>query len=296
MRSASPQRSWNDVLVTALAPAIWGSTYIIATELLPPDRPLTAALLRILPAGIVLLLLARQCPQRQQWPRLLVLAALNMTLFQSLLFVAAYRLPGGLAAVLSAIGPLLVMGLAWIIDKRASSPLALGAAVLGVLGMALLLLSPGTVWDGMGIGAALAGALCAALGTYLTWRWRIDLPLLALTGWQLLAGGLMLAPFAWALDPPLPSLSLMEMLGYGYLSIFGAMLAYTLWFRGIARLSPVAVSSLTLLTPLTAVLLGVAFLGQSITGSALAGLITVFASIGAVQWALSRSPIPVNPV
>ena len=104
---------WSDVLLTALAPAIWGSTYIVTTQLLPPDRPFTAALLRVLPAGLLLILAGRHLPRRGEWGRLLVLSALNIGVFQALLFVAAYRLPGGLAAVLGATQPLLVMGLAW---------------------------------------------------------------------------------------------------------------------------------------------------------------------------------------
>ena len=43
------------ILATALAPLIWGSTYLVTTELLPPGRPFTAALLRVLPAGLLLL-------------------------------------------------------------------------------------------------------------------------------------------------------------------------------------------------------------------------------------------------
>lgn len=109
---------WRDTLLTALAPAIWGSTYIVTSELLPPDRPFTAALIRTLPAGLLLLLLTRQLPARRHWWRLLVLGALNIGVFQALLFVAAYRLPGGLAAVLGAIQPLLVMLLAWAVDGR----------------------------------------------------------------------------------------------------------------------------------------------------------------------------------
>lgn len=53
------------ILSTALAPLIWGSTYLVATEFLPPDRPLTAAVLRILPAGI-LLLWARERPKKHE--------------------------------------------------------------------------------------------------------------------------------------------------------------------------------------------------------------------------------------
>ncbi|UTW07550.1 EamA family transporter [Pseudomonas benzenivorans] len=289
--------SWVDVLITALAPAIWGSTYIVTTELLPPDRPFTAALLRTLPAGLLLVLYSRHLPARASWGRLAVLAALNIGFFQALLFIAAYRLPGGLAAVVGALQPLLVMGLVWSLDHRQPANLALGAGVVGVAGMAALLLSPGAVWDPLGIAAALVGTACMAAGTYLARRWRPEVSVLAFTGWQLLLGGLLLVPVAWSLDPPLPSLSLTQVLSYAYLSIFGALLAYVLWFRGIARLTPVAVSSLGLLSPLTAVILGWALLGQSMDGVSLLGMVAVLGSILAVQWASSApAPAAVTPV
>ena len=283
---------WTDALVTAIGPVIWGSTYIVTTELLPPDRPFTAALLRTLPAGLLLVLWCRRWPAWGDWTgwrRLLVLAALNIGVFQALLFVAAYRLPGGIAAVVGAIGPLVVMGLSWALDHRRPPAVALAAGGLGVLGMAALLLSPGSRWDMVGVAAALTGTLCMAAGTFWSRRWRSDLPVLAFTGWQLLAGGLMLAPVAWAVDPALPALTPAHIAGYLYLSLAGALLAYALWFRGIARLPSVAVSSLALLSPVTAVLLGWGLLGQSMTGVALAGMCVVLGSILAVQWAMSRA-------
>lgn len=292
MTTLSPSRvSWIDVLLTALAPMIWGSTYIVTTQVLPPDRPFTAALIRVLPSGLLLLLYARRWPARSDWPRLLILSALNIGAFQALLFVAAYRLPGGLAAVVGAIQPLLVMGLAWGVEQRRPLAATVWAAVAGVIGMGVLLLSPGTVFEPVGILAALAGAASMATGTYLTRRWRLSLPVLALTGWQLVLGGLMLAPVAWIADPALPSLTMWQTAGYLYLAMAGALLAYALWFRGIARLAPVAVSSLGLLSPLTAVVLGWALLGQAIRGLAFVGLAMVFASILAVQWTASRRQV-----
>ncbi|MBV7540777.1 EamA family transporter [Acidovorax sp. sic0104] len=282
---------WLDALTTAVGPVIWGSTYIVTTELLPPDRPFTAALLRTLPAGLLLVLWCRRWPawgDRTGWWRLMVLAALNIGVFQALLFVAAYRLPGGVAAVVGAIGPLVVMGLTWALDHRRPPAVALAAGGLGVAGMAALLLSPGARWDMVGVAAALAGTLCMAAGTFWSRRWRSDLPVLAFTGWQLLAGGVMLAPVAWLVDPPLPTLTAAHVAGYVYLSVAGALLAYGLWFRGIARLPSVAVASLGLLSPVTAVLLGWALLGQSMRGISLAGMLVVLCSILAVQWAMSR--------
>ena len=282
---------WIDALVTGIGPVIWGSTYIVTTELLPPDRPFTAALLRTLPAGLLLVLWCRRWPAWGDWTgwrRLLVLATLNIGVFQALLFVAAYRLPGGVAAVVGAIGPLVVMGLTWALDHRRPPAVALAAGGMGVLGMAALLLSPSSRWDMVGVAAALAGTLCMAAGTFWSRRWRSDLPVLAFTGWQLLAGGLMLAPVAWAVDPALPTLTATHIGGYLYLSLAGALLAYALWFRGIARLPSVAVSSLGLLSPVTAVLLGWLLLGQAMTGVALVGMCVVLGSILAVQWAMSR--------
>lgn len=288
MNTSFSLRYWRDVLLTALAPAIWGSTYIVTSELLPPDRPFTAALIRVLPAGVLLLLFTRQLPARRDWGRLLVLSALNIGVFQALLFVAAYRLPGGLAAVLGAIQPLLVMVLAWTVDRRAPAQITLWAALAGVAGMAVLLLSPQTVFEPIGIAAALLGAACMATGVWLTRRWQIPLAVLPLTGWQLVMGGLMLAPVAWQVDAPLPALTLMQWAAYAYLSLAGALLAYSLWFRGVKRLPTVAVASLGLLSPLCAVGLGWMLLGQSITGTALVGLVVVLASVFAVQWHTSR--------
>ena len=96
----------SDLLLTALAPAIWGSTYVVTTLMLPADYPLTVAMLRALPAGILLLLAVRQLPQGVWWLRAFILGALNFSVFWALLFVAAYRLPGGVAATLGAVQPL----------------------------------------------------------------------------------------------------------------------------------------------------------------------------------------------
>ncbi len=274
---------WRDVILTALAPAIWGSTYIVTTQFLPPDRPFTAALIRVLPAGVLLLLFTRRLPASRDIGRLIILSALNIGVFQALLFVAAYRLPGGLAAVLGAIQPLLVMLLAWRVEHRAPARITLWAALAGVVGMALLLLSPQTVFEPVGIVAALLGATCMATGVWLTRRWKMDLPVMALTGWQLILGGIMLLPAAWLIDAPLPTLTLPQWAAYAYLSLAGAFVAYALWFRGIGRLPSVAVASLGLLSPITAVLLGWIVLSQVMSGTAFVGLVIVLISVLLVQ-------------
>jgi probable blue pigment (indigoidine) exporter len=217
----------------------------------------------VLPAGIALLIWSRRFPLRAEWWKLIVTGILNIGAFQALLFIAAYRLPGGLAAVIGAIQPLLVMLLAWCVDRQRSPWLAVLSALMGsrdgdAAAVAANHLEP------LGIAAAFLGAISMALGTWLSRRWAIALPVVALTGWQLLIGGIVLAPMAFLVDPPLHQVTLTQAAGYLWLCVAGAMLAYGLWFRGISRLSPVAVSAMSLLSPVTAVLLGWIFLGQKL--------------------------------
>ena len=77
--------------------------------------------------------------------------------------------------------------------------------------------------------------------------------------------------------------------GYLYLCLFGAVLAYVLWFDGIAKLPPAAVSSLGLLSPVCAFVLGWLFLGQGMDAKSLVGFALVLASIFGVQRAVAKA-------
>lgn len=275
-----------DLLVTALAPLIWGSTYLVTTEFLPPNRPFTAALIRVLPAGLLLLAYTRRAPARGEWARVVLLGVLNIGLFQAMLFISAYRLPGGLAATLSSTQTLMILLLGWLIGKNMPPKAAWGMAAAGVAGIALMVLSPQARFDGWGMAAALTGAAGMALGVYLSKHWRISLGALAFTGWQLLFGGLFLLPAALLLETPPDTLTAANIGGYLYLSLFGAVFAYALFFRGIAKLPPAVVSSLALLSPVCAFVLGWLFLGQSMDAKSLLGFALALASIFGVQKAM----------
>ena len=276
------------IFTTACAPLIWGSTYLVTTEFLPPDRPLTAALLRVLPAGLLLLMYARVLPRRSEWGTVILLGILNIGFFQAMLFVAAYRLPGGLAAVLSSTQTLMVLLLTWLIGKTMPPKAAWLWAAAGVAGIALMVLSPQARYDAWGIAAALSGAASMSLGVYLSKHRRTSLPVLAFAGWQLLIGGLCLLPAALLAEPPLPALTLANIGGYLYLCLFGAVLAYVLFFSGLARLPPAVVSSLGLLSPVCAFALGWLFLGQGMDGKSLLGFALALLSIDGVQRAASK--------
>jgi probable blue pigment (indigoidine) exporter len=245
---------------------------------------LLAAVVRALPAGLVLVALTRRLPQGAWWWRAVVLGALNIGAFFALLFVAAYRLPGGVAATIIAVQPLLVVALSGRFLGERVTARAVIAGAAGVVGVGLLVLRAGTTLDAIGVAAALGAAAVMAAGIVLSKRWPSPAPLLATTGWQLVAGGLVVAPVALAVEgPPPATLSPGNLAGYAYLAIVGAALAYALWFRGIRALSATSVTFLALLSPVVATGLGWIALGQQLTPLQALGFLIVLGSVTAVQ-------------
>lgn len=278
-----------DLLLTALAPTIWGSTYVVTTELLPQGYPLTLAVLRALPAGLLLLVVTRSLPPVDWLGRIFLLGAFNFAVFWSLLFVAAYSLPGGVAATLGAMQPLMVLALARMALGTRVHPLAVGAAGAGLLGTAALVLGPEAALDPLGILAGLGGALSMALGTVFSRKWQPPVPALTFTAWQLTAGGLLLLPVALVFEPALPPLGIGEAAGFVWLGLIGAALTYWLWFRGVARIDPGAVSMLGLMSPVTAVVLGWLLLGQALTPLQFFGAVVVLGAVWLGQRASRRA-------
>lgn len=284
-----------DLFLTALAPAIWGSTYLVTTELLPDGYPITVALLRALPAGLLLLLFVRRLPSKGWWGRVALLGALNFSIFWALLFVAAYRLPGGVAATVGAIQPLVVIFLASTVLGTPILALSVLAALAGMGGVGLLVLTPEAALDPIGIAAGFGGAVSMAAGTVLSRKWRPPVSLLTFTAWQLTAGGALLLPLALWLEPPLPSLSAANILGLTYLGLIGAAFTYALWFRGVERIEPAAVSALGFLSPVTALLLGWWVLDQQLTPWQILGFATVLISVWLAQVAGWRPRLAASP-
>lgn len=277
-------------LATALVPLLWGSTYLLAGGVLSAAGPLTIATIRTLPAGILLLAATRSWPPAMPWHRLLILSALNITGFQSMLFLAAKRLPGGIAALVGSLQPILLILLVWGVGRQRPQPLAIGAALLGIAGVWMVLRTEHAPYDPAGILAGFAATLCMALGTFLSVRWRQSIAPIPLIGWQLLLGGMLLLAPALLLEKQTAHWSPAQWAGFGYLVLFGTAVAYALWFRGLSVLPPVAVSALGLLSPVTALLLGWGFLGQTLGSQQILGVGAVLASVVILQTAAASNP------
>jgi probable blue pigment (indigoidine) exporter len=284
------------VLLTALAPVSWGTTYAVTTELLPPDRPLFTAALRALPAGLVLLALARVLPRGVWWGKAAVLGALNIGAFFPLLFLSAYRLPGGMAAVVGSTGPLFVVGLSALLLGQRPTARSVLTGIVAAFGVSLVVLKAAGALDTVGVLAALASTASMSAGTVLTKRWgRPDgVGPLALTAWQLTAGGLLIAPLALLAEGAPPALDGRAVGGYLYLALANTAVAYLLWFRGIGRLTATQVTFLGPLSPLTAAVVGWAALGQSLTLMQLTGMALAFGATVAGQLRPGPSSVRVS--
>lgn len=272
-------------MVTALAPIIWGSTYLVTTEFLPPGRPLLASTMRALPAGLMLVAYGRVLPRGSWRWRLLVLGVLNIGAFFYFLFVTAYHLPGGVAALVMSIQPLLVLLLSVVLLNDRVLPLQVASCLIGVGGVALLVLEPQSSLDTVGVLAGLAGATSMAIGIVLTKRWGRPpgMGLLTFTGWQLTVGGLVLVPAMLFVEGMPSAITGVNLTGLVYLGAVGALFGYAIWFRGIERLPALAVSIISFASPLCATVLGYVVLGQHLTPLQLVGGVTIVVAVVMAQ-------------
>jgi probable blue pigment (indigoidine) exporter len=275
--------SWRALALTAFAPAAWGTTYLVTEQLLPPGRPLLSATLRALPTGLVLLAATRRLPSGQWWWRAALLGLCNIGMFFPLLFLAAYRLPGGLASTLQATSPLAVMALAALVIGERAGVARIAAASVGIAGVALLVLrSPGQL-DTLGLVAAFASVVVSALGFVLIKRWTPPVDMLTLVSWQLVAGGLALLPVTLLVEGAPPHLDLPAVGGYLWLMVAGTGVAYWCWFTGLRAMPAGAVSLIGLINPVVGTVLGVALAGEAFGWVEAAGMLLVLGGVVAGQ-------------
>ncbi|GAA2180580.1 EamA family transporter [Leucobacter tardus] len=297
MSSISAQRiSWT--AATATAPLVWGTTFVVTTHLLPEGHPLFAALVRALPAGVLALLIARRLPHGSWWWKSLVLGTLNMGAFFPLLFIAAQHLPGGVAATLGAVQPLVVAGLAVTILQERVSAWRLGWGATGVAGVALVVLGPDAGMDAIGVAAGLCGALSMGLGVVLTKKWGrpTNVSAVGYAGWQLTAAGVVLLIPALLIDGVPRGIDAGAIAGTLWLGLFGGLISYSIWFAGIRKLPVTAAALLGIISPLTAAILGALIADERLAPVQLIGFSIALAALIAGQlvprrrWSADSAP------
>lgn len=270
---------WRWQLTTAVAPVAWGSTYFVTHHFLPAGDPLYGAAIRALPAGLLLLLLRRRLPRGSWWWRSLVLGTLNVGAFFALIYVAAQLLPSSLASTVTAASPLMMMLIAWPLLGERPRAMTVGAALLGAVGVCLMVLTGSTRANPVGIAASTAAITMSAFGYVLTKRWGGQVDVLTGTSWQLIAGGAVLVPLAVVVEGAPPPLGTRSLLAFGYLTIIATAVAFGAWFTGLRHLAAGTVGVIGLLNPVTGILLGTMLATEVLSARQLAGGLMVIAGV-----------------
>ena len=137
--------------------------------------------------------------------------------------------------------------------------------------------------DLRGVAASVAALTMSSCGYVLAKKWgRADGPL-ATTSWQLIAGGLVLIPFAVVFEGAPPALDGPALGGFAYVGLIATALAFTAWFTGLRHLTAARVGMIGLLNPVTGVLLGVLVSGEVLTPRQVLGLALVLLGITVSQ-------------
>ena len=264
------------------AAALWGTTG--TAQALGPDsaEPISVGLARLLVAGPSLLLISR--PNRTvfhaRW-RLIGVAGLGMAAYQPLFFTAVDRTGVAIGTVV-AIGsaPLLAGVISWLVDReRPGGPWWLATAI-GIIG----LLAISTTGQDLGTstsGIAMAAGAGLAFAVYLIASRRIVLDGSPIASMSLIFGTatamslplLAVVDIGWLISPAGAIMTL-------HLGLVATALAYVLFAIGLRYTSASSAATASLFEPVTATLLGVLVLGETLVPASWVGLALILAALG----------------
>lgn len=286
-------------LLGALA-TLWGGSFFFTGVAVAELPTFTIAAARVALAALVLWIviaaLGRQVPlSREVVVAFAVMGVLNNAIPFTLFVYGQQTIASGLAAILNATTPIftvLVAG-ALLPDERMTPARLLGVA-LGLAGVAVMV-GPDAL-TGLGddlfaqlacVGAALSYAFAGVWGRRFR---RLGVPPLTVAAGQVSASALLLVPFALALEAPwtLPMPGVATLLALAGLAVLSTALAYILYFEILARAGATNVLLVTLLVPITAVLLGTLVLGERLEWVHAAGMALIALGLSTIDGRLWR--------
>jgi drug/metabolite transporter (DMT)-like permease len=297
-RSNMPLLEW--VLLLSLA-ALWGGAYFfngIATQ----ELPTFVIVLGRVGGGavgllIVLRLLGLQLPSGFAiWRAFLVMALLNNVLPFSLIVWGQAHIASGVASILNATTPLFTVVVAhWLTsDERITAQRLIGV-ITGFVGVAIMIGAEAAETLGLDVlgqvaclGAALSYAFAAIYGR--RFQAMGVKPMATATG-QVVMAAIVLTPLALLVDQPwtLPAPSMEAVGSIIGLALLCTTLGYFLFFRILSTAGATNVSLVTLLIPVTAILLGAMFLGEVLAPRHWAGMGLIAIGLAAIDGRLWRA-------
>jgi drug/metabolite transporter (DMT)-like permease len=279
-------RDWS---LLAVLSVLWGGSFFFNGVVLRELPPLTVVLLRVALAAMILLPVLRAYRIRfpvglSGWKPFFAIALLNNVLPFSLIVIGQTYIPSGLASILNATTPLFtVVVMAAAGDEKLHARRVVGV-VTGLVGVIILHgqdvygQDPGfQSGEGVGILLCLAAAFSYGLSALYARRKLSNSPPLATATFQLLASALMMTIVAAVAERPwqLPMPGVTTWLAMIGLSALSTALAYIVFFRVLRRSGSTNVMLVTLLIPVTAILLGYLVLGESISLREIIGALVI---------------------
>ncbi len=266
------------ILAFALLYVFWGSTYLgirVAVERVPP---ILMAGARFSVAGSLMLVFCAVTGRRVRVSRrhlcqLALVGFLLLSVSNSVLAWAELSLPTGLSALLVAIVPIWFLLVEQLILPTGDRVTASGAAgiALGGLGVGVLFwprISAGPTLGWMQLGACLAllgSSLCWAFGSVLSRRWKITVDPMVASGWQMLCAGCINVAAALMLGQHHRATWNATSVGaIAYLVVFGSWVGYSSYIWLLRHVPTSKVATYAYVNPVVALLLGWAFLGESL--------------------------------
>jgi drug/metabolite transporter (DMT)-like permease len=278
MTSRAGEESAQQVLSRSLLPIVllalvWGCNWPVLKLGVTELPPLTFRSLTLPFAALGLLAVAHRSGDsiripREWWPRLAILALLNIGGWNGLVLFGVRQLPAGRSAILAYTMPVWATLVALVVLHEPMNKRKWLGLALGMAGMALLIGNDFKVLQQVPFGALmiLGAAFLWAVGTVLLRKWKPPFPQNALSGWMMLLGWLPLVILAPFFDPvglaALPQLSWKAWFSILYNVFLAGTLAHWAWFT-LARTLPVAVSGMVSLpVPVVGVFAGMLVLGE----------------------------------
>lgn len=267
------------ILLTALGSILMGTAYIVTHEFLPIENPLYGALFRAAPAAVLLLIITRKLPRGDWWWKSFVLGALNFSGFFVCIYLASSLLPSSVAATVVGAAPVVIILMAWLVIREKPRALSLVGGVMATLGVVVVFYGDFGGTNIPGVLAAAGAILSSTFGILLTKRWKPQTDVISATSWQLMAGAIVLAPFAIIIEGAPPTLSMTETIAFGYISLVATGIAFCLWFGALRHVRAGTVALLGMLSPLTGVVTGLVFGGDPFGMQQALGIGLVFLGI-----------------
>jgi drug/metabolite transporter (DMT)-like permease len=284
---------WSGLLHLFVVYVVWGSTYLairIAVREGSGFPPFTMAAMRLILGGLILLIWAGMTgthlrTDRREMTTLLVSGLALWIGGNGLVVWAEQRVDSSLTALIIGATPIWVAMIEAMIDRKAPSVLLMVSLLVGLGGIGVLsapVLLKGVRGDTWSILALLGATLSWGCGTLLQSRRPIQASPLVSSGYQQMFGGLGLAALALLAGEPRPTPIFEAWAAWGYLVVFGSILAFTSFVQAVKMLPINIVMTYSYVNPVIAMFLGWIILDEPITLWTIGGAVLVLLGVAGV--------------